>query len=437
MAAVYPIRLDADSQIEPDPETEAIVEKYLKDIHQGNDMPQALISELYFHTAGLLLGGYRQGYEKAFFSTDWASADNQLIARVQANIFAFSGAKTYAEMKELRDLVYKDGKLTPWADFRRAARQINAKYNRTYLETERQAVIAAGTQGSRWVEIESTRGTHPYLEYVTARDSHVRPEHAALDGIILPEEDPFWQSYYPPNGWNCRCSTRRLTQREAEHRTRQYENRTGTPMPSSDTAQKRGGQATDKIWRHNVGTSEVIDTSHPYFRASKAAKELQLGAVRNYGMRPVASIYDRPSRLATPGKGLATKEEYAAFWEQMERSHAREGFEGFVLTDMQNGIMAHFDHQLRDKLESRGRFGFFDEAAKVFTQPDEVWGIVREGKKAGIKREYFNAYIRYYQDTPMLLIIDGAGRVDSFYKWERGLENMEQWRMGVLKYKKR
>ena len=31
----------------------------------------------------------------------------------------------------------------------------------------------------------------------------MRPEHAALDRITLPMSDPFWESYYPPNGWNC------------------------------------------------------------------------------------------------------------------------------------------------------------------------------------------------------------------------------------------
>jgi hypothetical protein len=39
--------------------------------------------------------------------------------------------------------------------------------------------------------------------YVTMRDDAVREEHAALDGVTLPKDDPFWLSYWPPNGWNC------------------------------------------------------------------------------------------------------------------------------------------------------------------------------------------------------------------------------------------
>ena len=29
---------------------------------------------------------------------------------------------------------------------------------------------------------------------------------AALHGVTLPPDDPFWNEYYPPLGWNCRCT---------------------------------------------------------------------------------------------------------------------------------------------------------------------------------------------------------------------------------------
>lgn len=41
--------------------------------------------------------------------------------------------------------------------------------------------------------------------YVTAGDDRVRPSHAILDGVTLPKGNPFWNRFYPPNGFNCRC----------------------------------------------------------------------------------------------------------------------------------------------------------------------------------------------------------------------------------------
>ncbi len=43
-------------------------------------------------------------------------------------------------------------------------------------------------------------------EYIAIKDDRVRPTHEAMHGTRLPKEDPFWQTNWPPNGWNCRCA---------------------------------------------------------------------------------------------------------------------------------------------------------------------------------------------------------------------------------------
>lgn len=42
-------------------------------------------------------------------------------------------------------------------------------------------------------------------KYVTTGDDRVRESHAELEGVTLPKDHPFWESMWPPNGWNCRC----------------------------------------------------------------------------------------------------------------------------------------------------------------------------------------------------------------------------------------
>lgn len=51
-------------------------------------------------------------------------------------------------------------------------------------------------------------------EYATVGDDRVRPEHAALDGVRLPKDDPFWSKNMPPNGWGCRCQAIPIFQEE-------------------------------------------------------------------------------------------------------------------------------------------------------------------------------------------------------------------------------
>lgn len=43
-------------------------------------------------------------------------------------------------------------------------------------------------------------------EYSTVGDDRVRPNHAAVDGTVLPKSDPWWRIWWSPNGWNCRCT---------------------------------------------------------------------------------------------------------------------------------------------------------------------------------------------------------------------------------------
>ena len=67
---------------------------------------------------------------------------------------------------------------------------------------------AAAYNAGRW-NIVNDSDTAPYIwgfEYVTVGDNRVRPEHRLLEGVRLPKDDPFWQKYMPPNGWNCRCT---------------------------------------------------------------------------------------------------------------------------------------------------------------------------------------------------------------------------------------
>lgn len=410
---------------------DALIEPYLDQIVAGEWDADKLIEEIYFHNAGKLLKSYEAGYEKTFFSPDWGVKDNNMLNRVQNNLFAFSGAKTYSQLIELRDAVYENGKLLPRREFRERARKINATYNLLYLEVEQQNVMTSGTQASRWIDAQETADTHPYLIYVTKKDSHVREEHRVLEGIILFYIDPFWDLYYPPNGWRCRCSTRKLTQREYQSR---MEHNKGTTCTDSEEAQKKAGKVVAKPFRHNVGKTEIFDRQgHPYFKANQDAKEMQLSAVKNYGMKPVKKIYEHGGNLSKYKEGIENTDDYRSLWEKLEKKYGTPG-KGFTLIDKKNNISAHFDGNLMNKIADKGRWNYFDEIKDLMYNPDELWATWQTGDR--FKNECFNVYVKYYQDQPIVMLVDQAGRVDSFYKWEKSLSDFEKFRTGLLKNRK-
>ena len=56
--------------------------------------------------------------------------------------------------------------------------------------------------------------SRPFWQYDAVNDKRTRPNHLAMDGIIKRYDDPFWDTYYPPNGFQCRCGVRSRSARD-------------------------------------------------------------------------------------------------------------------------------------------------------------------------------------------------------------------------------
>ncbi|WP_300155822.1 PBECR2 nuclease fold domain-containing protein [Solidesulfovibrio sp.] len=86
------------------------------------------------------------------------------------------------------------------------------------LETIFRTNVQSAYMAGRYKEIWAMRDTFPYGEYIIVNDGRSRLSHRALSGKIYPIDHPFWQIWWPPNGYNCRCSVRALTRRQVEDR---------------------------------------------------------------------------------------------------------------------------------------------------------------------------------------------------------------------------
>lgn len=58
----------------------------------------------------------------------------------------------------------------------------------------------------------------PYWQYDAVNDSHTRPGHLAMDGRVFAADSPVWDTWFPPNGFRCRCTVKTLSKRQVEER---------------------------------------------------------------------------------------------------------------------------------------------------------------------------------------------------------------------------
>ena len=83
---------------------------------------------------------------------------------------------------------------------------------RTIYHTNLHTAYAAG----QWERIQRNKKLFPYLKYIPSDAGEPRESHKPFYNMVLPVDDPFWQTHFPPNGWGCRCNVRALTRRQAE-----------------------------------------------------------------------------------------------------------------------------------------------------------------------------------------------------------------------------
>lgn len=136
-------------------------------------------------------------------AVDRALADGTTFAQFRAELEPLLQAKGWWGRQRQVDPLTGEEKLVQLGSPRRL---------KTIFDVNLRTSYAAG----RWDQIQRTKRLRPYLRYVAVDDDRTRPEHAAWHGTILPVDDDWWSTHYPPNGWNCRCTVRQLSAREVD-----------------------------------------------------------------------------------------------------------------------------------------------------------------------------------------------------------------------------
>lgn len=244
------------------------VEKAFKQLHKkGNYKPEDIgntkaYKDLIKETSGILNG--------AISDNDIPEA---MLRSLKVDTFIFSGLKTNAQLAEASQLLLtNDGKIKSFSAFSKDVESIKTNYNQNYLEAEYQFAVSSSQSAGNWANISNDYD----LQYRTAGDDRVRDSHDALRDVTLPSDDAFWLSYYPPNGWRCRCTA-------VQVRKGKYEvSDSAKSITKAETATSqigKDGKNKLAIFRFNPGAQKVVfPPTHPYTKvagADKVRKELK------------------------------------------------------------------------------------------------------------------------------------------------------------------
>lgn len=246
------------------PGTEGITEAFnraMKWLHGKRIFGAAMLEErpvreLMEETASFLARGIERGIQED-------TPSEAMVSSLRESAGIFSGFKTFHEMKEAAEqLLDEKGNLKTFERFSKDVQRINETYNRHYLKTEYAFAVQSASMAARWEEQQDDGGGRYLLQYRTAGDSKVRKEHRGMEGITLPPDDPFWDKYYPPNGWNCRCTVVKV-------RSAKY------PATDSKAAMEAGDKAVSgkhaEMFRFNPGKQRAAYPAYNSYTISKCS----------------------------------------------------------------------------------------------------------------------------------------------------------------------
>lgn len=247
------------------------------------DLKQAPVFDIMlFQTYGdSLTTAIMKAYGINLKSVDWSSDQSQTVEKLLNNVWQFSAAKTYTQLKNMGEaLVRPDGTIRDLKEFSIESGQIAATHLH-WLKAERINAIGGAQMVALWEKIQAQKDIFQLLEFIAVIDKQTTELCGSLNGVIKPVDDPFWLTYFPLNHFGCRSTVKQL--------------RSGKITPDDKIVYP----VIPEMFRTNLGEGGLVfPEDHPYY---KGMPDRVLSAARP--LMPYQLQFDEvPESKDMPGK---------------------------------------------------------------------------------------------------------------------------------------
>ncbi|MCF6207683.1 MAG: phage head morphogenesis protein [Sulfurovum sp.] len=211
---------------------------------------------------------------------------------------------------------------------------VGSRRLRTIYETNMRVSYAVG----RYKKLKSLPFSK-YWMYISMLLPTTRPSHADKHGTVLPRDDTWWDTNYPPNAWNCKCKVRAYSKRDLDKRGIEVAKEAPESIATKDWAYNVGD--TSKVGRvEKLNIDDSMDTL-PKLMPKEENRDLTGDELRQIfystlGIKAGESIIDKTQSVLTVDDRL-----------------------------FMNGAF--------DKTKKQNRHLFIQQFASAIDDPDEIW----------------------------------------------------------------
>ncbi len=255
-----------------------------------------------------------------------------------------------------------------------------------------------------------------YLRYIAVLDQKTRPSHRALHGTILPKDDDFWRTHYPPNGWNCRCRVRAVPAHKKVE-------------PTDKNTLPKG--AVDPDWAYDVREGRFFDDfqddvcidGNNAKRKCKAYILKDQPTFKDYNLPSIKDIQDLPKAPPLLKKAKTKKEAF----ERLKKEILQDRSEIIIKTPVGDVLIE--ENGLRH-ISKANREQYAKFIIPTLREPDEVYQTKYSDKK---KRYHFFKFFKIKNRAAFSVVrINRDGSIFVTFFIPDSLKYIDERRVGIL-----